>query len=179
MRSPGRAEHIGPALPTPAPTVDDVIDFPWRGRIAVAALLTGLLLAGCGTGGPPAGAGLATPPADPTAHQTEQQSTRETTRESPQPSAELPWPAAGAADAAALQAEADRGAQPWLLDPSEVAMSYVAAAHGWTDAEAHPGSDGTSVEVRRPDGERLALTLAQPGRTGNGGIWVVTSEHDG
>ncbi|WP_433558748.1 hypothetical protein ACQPWY_10180 [Pseudonocardia xinjiangensis] len=156
-----------------------MIDFPWSGRIAAAALLTGLLLAGCGTGGPPVGAGPASPPADPTVQQTAQQSTRETTRESPQPSAGLPWPAAGAADAAALQAAADRGAQPWLLDPSEVAMSYVAAAHGWTDAEAVPRTDGTSVDVRRPDGERLALTLAQPGRTGAGGIWVVTRENDG
>jgi hypothetical protein len=145
-----------------------VIDFPWSGRIAAAALLTGLLLAGCGTGGAPVGAGPATPPADPTVQQTAQQSTRE-----------LPWPAAGAADAAALQAAADRGAQPWLLDPSEVAMSYVAAAHGWTDAEALPRTDGTNVDVRRPDGERLALTLAQPGRTGAGGIWVVTRENDG
>lgn len=88
---------------------------------------------------------------------------------------ELPWPAAGAADAAALQAAADNGSQPWLLDPSEVATSYAAAAQGWADAEAYPGPDGTTVDVRNPDGELLTLTLAQPGRTGDGGIWVVTA----
>lgn len=90
----------------------------------------------------------------------------------------LPWPASTAADAAALQAAVDRGEQPWLLDPSEVAMSYAAAAHGWTDAEAYPGPDGTSVDVRNSDGDRLTLSLAQPGRTSNG-IWVVTAERGG
>ncbi|OLT11871.1 hypothetical protein BJF78_25855 [Pseudonocardia sp. CNS-139] len=91
---------------------------------------------------------------------------------------ELPWPADGAADAAALQAAADSGAQPWLLDPSEVAISYAAAAHGWTDAEAYPGPAGTSVDVRNGKGDRLTLTLAQPARTGPDGIWVVTAEQD-
>lgn len=89
---------------------------------------------------------------------------------------ELPWPAATAADAAALQAEVDRGAQPWLLDPSEVAIAYAAAAHGWPDAEAYPGPDGTSVDVRNAAGERITLGLSQPARHGDGGIWVVTSE---
>jgi hypothetical protein len=89
---------------------------------------------------------------------------------------QLPWPARTAADAAALQAEVDRGAQPWLLDPSEVAIAYAAAAHGWPDAEAYPGPDGTSVDVRTADGDRLTLTLAQPARRGDDGIWVVTAE---
>jgi hypothetical protein len=90
---------------------------------------------------------------------------------------ELPWPAASAADAAALQAEVDRGAQPWLLDPSEVAIAYAAAAHHWPDAEAYPGPDGTSVDVRNAGGERLTLSLTQPARPGDDGIWVVTAEH--
>jgi hypothetical protein len=137
------------------------------GRIA-AGLLAGFLLAGCtltttpGTS-TPAGAGPAPP----------------TTESAPAPAAAdvvLPWPAATAAEAAALQAEVDRGAQPWLLDPSEVAISYAAAAHDWPDAEAYPGPDGTSVDVRNADGERLTLSLAQPARTGDDGIWVVTAE---
>ena len=90
---------------------------------------------------------------------------------------ELPWPAATAADAAALQAAVDRGAQPWLLDPSEVAIAYAAAAHRWPDAEAYPGPDGTSVDVRNAGGERLTLSLTQPARPGDDGIWVVTAEH--
>jgi hypothetical protein len=135
------------------------------GRIATG-LLAGFLLTGCtapGTGTPaephplpPAG----TAPA-----------------EAPVPAAvELPWPVATAADAAALQARVDGGAQPWLLDPSEVAIAYAAAAHDWPDAEAYPGPDGTSVDVRNADGERLTLSLAQPARTGADGIWVVTAE---
>lgn len=136
------------------------------GRIA-AGLLAGFLLAGCaattttpGTSAPPA---AGAPP---------------TTGE-PAPAAAdvvLPWPAATPAEAAGLQAQVDRGAQPWLLDPSEVAISYAAAAHDWPDAEAYPGPDGTSVDVRNADGERLTLTLAQPARTGDDGIWVVTAE---
>jgi hypothetical protein len=58
-----------------------------------------------------------------------------------------------------------------------VAVSYAQVAHGSTDAEASAGPDGTSVDVRNGRGEHLALTLAQPGRTGTGGIWVVTAEH--
>jgi len=88
----------------------------------------------------------------------------------------LPWPAATPDEATALQAEVDRGKQPWLLDPSEVAIAYAAAAHDWPDAEAYPGPDGTSVDVRNGDGARIILSLAQPARTGDDGIWVVTAE---
>jgi hypothetical protein len=140
------------------------------GKIVTAALLAGFLLAGCapsvtpGTTAPPEPRPLppsSTAPSD-----------------APAPArVELPWPAVTAADAAALQAEVDRGAQPWLLDPSEVAIAYAAAAHDWPDAEAYPGPDGTSVDVRNADGETLTLTLAQPARTGSEGIWVVTAEH--
>ncbi|WP_346281005.1 hypothetical protein [Pseudonocardia sp.] len=150
-----------------------MIDHQWRGRAAAAALLAGLLLSGCGSATPPA-APVATPAPGPTADATTGPTTGPPI-ETSKP-AQLPWPAAGAADAAALQAAADSGTQPWLLDPAEVAMSYAAAAHGWTDAEASPEADGTSVDVRNSDGRRLVLTLAQPGRTGTGGIWVVTAE---
>jgi hypothetical protein len=156
-----------------------VFDLPRSGRAVAVAFLAALLLAGCGGGGLPTGAGPTAPPAQPPAPQSVPRTAEEeTTTPAPAGSAaELPWPAAGAAEAAALQAAADNGAQPWLLDPAEVALSYASAAHGWTDAEAQPGPDGI-VEVRRPGGQRLALTVAQPGRTGRSGIWVVTTEHD-
>jgi hypothetical protein len=150
---------------------------------AAAALLAGLVLAACsnapgstapGRAGPatassaPAESGAGDPgkAAGPAGGGTTD----------PAQPVELPWPAHSAADAAALQTAADSGSQPWLLDPSEVAISYAAAAHGWADAEAYPGPDGTSVDVRNPDGDRLTLTLAQPARTGDTGIWVVTAE---
>ncbi|TQM14209.1 acyl transferase [Pseudonocardia kunmingensis] len=142
-------------------------------------LLGGLLLVGCTaeppTSGVPAGAELApraaAPGATPPAPSPGQEASVEPV--------ELPWPAAGAAEAAALQTEVDRGSQPWLLDPSEVAIAYAAAAHGWPDAEAYPGPDGTSVDVRNAAGDRISLSLAQPARTGDDGIWVVTAEHRG
>jgi hypothetical protein len=136
------------------------------GRIATTVLLAGLMLAGCTLTTPPGGGA---PPLPPTVEAPAQT-----------PAAAdvvLPWPAATPAAAGELQSQVDRGSQPWLLDPSEVAVAYAAAAHGWPDAEAYPGPDGTSVDVRNADGERLTLSLAQPGRTGGGGIWVVTAEH--
>ncbi|WP_219418170.1 hypothetical protein [Pseudonocardia nigra] len=135
-----------------------------RHRFAATTFLACLLLAGCGTATEPATSGPSAAQAGPTSAQAAAE-------------VELPWPATGAAEAAALQAEVDSGKQPWLLDPSEVAISYAAAAHDWTGAEAYPGPDGTSIDVRNADGERLTLTLAQPGRTGDDGIWVVTAEH--
>ena len=88
----------------------------------------------------------------------------------------LPWPVSPGAETDAAQAAVDRGAQPWLLDPSEVALSYAQAAHGWTEAEAFPHDAPGTVDVRDRGGERITLTLVQPGRTGPGGIWVVTAD---
>jgi hypothetical protein len=138
------------------------------GRIATG-LLAGLLLAGCSATTAPA---TSTPP---------EPHSQPSTSTAPSDTAvservELPWPAATAADAAALQTEVDRGVQPWLLDPSEVAIAYAAAAHDWPDAEAYPGPDGASVDVRNADGERITLILTQPARKGDDGIWVVTAE---
>lgn len=90
------------------------------------------------------------------------------------PVAGLPWPARSAAEAAGLQQAADGGAQPWLLDPAELALSYATAAHGWADAGITV--DGETVQVTGPDGEARTLTVAQPDRVGPGGIWVVTAD---
>jgi hypothetical protein len=86
---------------------------------------------------------------------------------------ELPWPAAGDA-AAALQEQVDAGSQPWLLDPAELARSFAATAYGWSEVTVEPDGDRT-VEVRGPGGASAVLTLAQPVRSGPGGIWVVTA----
>jgi hypothetical protein len=168
-----------------------VITLDRPGRVAVAALLGGFVLAGCAAA-PPAttststsGAATGAAPAPRTTgpSSTAPSITAPSTTAPPATRAPatdgvaLPWPVSGGAEVAALQAEVDRGAQPWLLDPSEVAISYAAAALGWTDAEAYPGPDGTSVDIRNAEGERRTLTLTQPGRTGADGIWVVTAEH--
>ena len=91
----------------------------------------------------------------------------------------LPWPTAGPAR---LQAAVDGGATPWLLDPVDLALSYVAATYDWTAADASPAAGtpaATKVDVRNTDGRRRTLTVAQPGRKGNGGIWVVTADSTG
>jgi hypothetical protein len=145
-------------------------------------LLGGLLVVGCTaepapTSGVPAGAELAPRAAPPGAPPSAPPAPSAGPAEASAEPVELPWPAVGPGAAAALQTEVDRGSQPWLLDPSEVAIAYAAAAHDWPDAEAYPGPDGTSVDVRNAAGDRISLSLAQPVRAGDDGIWVVTAEH--
>lgn len=84
---------------------------------------------------------------------------------------DLPWPGPEAAE---LQRAVDGGSQPWLLDPSEVALAYASAAHGWDTAQVVASSDGGTVDVTGPGGERHTLTVSQPGRTGPTGVWTVT-----
>ncbi len=135
-----------------------------RALPVAAALVTGLLVAGCGTAATPAPAPApATAPVVP-----------DTAEAGP---IELPWPAPSPAEAAALQMGVDGGSQPWLLNPSDVALSYVAATRGWTGvATTTSATDPTAMTVRSTDGEQVTLTLAQPVRTGPTGIWVVTTE---
>jgi len=85
----------------------------------------------------------------------------------------LPWPAATAAQVASLQNAVDGGAQPWLLDPTQVALAY-AAARGWQDAAA-VDTTAAGVTIRSSAGTHV-LKLAQPGTTGMTGIWVVTAD---
>lgn len=140
-------------------------------RVAGVLILAAAALAGCATATPgPASPATGTPPV----------TTSATPSAAPAPvtggpaaGVTLPWPAAGAGKVSALQSAVDGGAQPWLLDPTEVALSY-AAARGWTSAEA-TANGKSGVTVRSSAGTH-ALTLTQPGRTGNGGIWVVTSD---
>ncbi|HYH30349.1 MAG TPA: hypothetical protein VD903_08190 [Pseudonocardia sp.] len=163
-------------------------------RLTLTALLSTLVLAGCAqtptvtsdadapAGPGPAPQSSAAPSGSPRSSAGPSESTRSSAAPSGSPetpsadSVALPWPAPTAAEAAALQAAVDGGSQPWLLDPTEVAIAYAAAAHGWPDAEAYPGPEGTSVDVRNAEGDRLTLSLAQPARTGDDGIWVVTAE---
>jgi hypothetical protein len=96
-----------------------------------------------------------------------------TPQSTPAPPVELPWPAGGDA-AAALQEQVDAGSQPWLLDPAELARSFAATAYGWFEVTIEPVDDAR-VEVTEPGGGRAVLTVAQPARSGLGGIWVVTA----
>ncbi len=94
----------------------------------------------------------------------------------PTDAARLPWPAATPAGQASLQQSVDSGAQPWLLDPVQTADSY-AASLGWTSV--HTSGGGTSAPVRvtvRSSAGVHTLTLGQPQRKGQGGIWLVTGD---
>jgi hypothetical protein len=84
------------------------------------------------------------------------------------------WPLTTAEEAANTQAQVDQGHSPWMLEPAAVADAFAGAELGWS---------GTVVTVTGPSTVRIAraggatpidLTLAQPARTGPGGIWVVT-----
>ena len=153
-----------------------------RARVAGALLLAATALAGCTPGAPgPASTGAGTPPITPapatatpvTSAAAPQTALPPTAADGSATGVTLPWPVSGAADVAALQQSVDGGAQPWLLDPTEVALSY-AAARGWTGAQA--AASGTGAVTVRSSAGTHALALVQPGKTGNGGIWVVTSD---
>jgi hypothetical protein len=125
----------------------------------LTTVLAAVLVGGCAAPAPPA-AGTPAAPASAAA---------------PAPAVALPWPARSAAEAAGLQQAADSGAQPWLLDPEETALSYAAAAFGWTTAGAERTEPGT-VLVTGPAGARRTLTVVQPVRSGRSGIWSVTAD---
>ncbi|WP_103383892.1 hypothetical protein [Pseudonocardia dioxanivorans] len=139
---------------------------------ATAALAVAVL-AGCagGAAGPDAAGGTpssttpppsATPPPSGTAAGTTA------------PAGGLLWPVTDAAAAKALQAQVDNGAQPWLLDPAEVATSYATTVLGWR-APTAGAPDSGSVVVTDPDAGSTTVTMVQPATTGAAGIWVVTA----
>ncbi|HEY0812081.1 MAG TPA: hypothetical protein VGE11_02270 [Pseudonocardia sp.] len=147
-----------------------------RARVAGVLILTASALAGCTSATPgPTSSGADTPPVTPTPATTAPATSAQAppTASPPTPNITLPWPVSGAAKAAALQQAVDGGAQPWLLDPTEVALSY-AAARGWSGAQA--ASSGTDAVTVRSSAGTHALTLAQPARKGDAGIWVVTGD---
>jgi hypothetical protein len=83
------------------------------------------------------------------------------------------WPFTTAEQAANAQTGVDEGHQPWLLDAATVAMSYAGAELAWQDA----GTEQVQPSIYRvtdpASGARADLTLAQPARQGEGGIWTV------
>lgn len=84
------------------------------------------------------------------------------------------WPAANQASAVQLQNQVDGGRQPWLLDPTEVAVSYAGAVLGYRNPGVFPTGVGR-IDVQ--DGRspaKATITLGQTVRRGDGGIWLVT-----
>lgn len=129
--------------------------------IAVAALA---LLTGCAGSGESAARIEPPPTAAPTATTTPQAAPTGTP---------LLWPVTALEQARTLQDQVDGGAQPWTLDPEEVARSYATATWGWTDPEPTSTTPGAVTLTDRQG--TAALTLVQPVRAGTTGIWVVSA----
>jgi hypothetical protein len=83
------------------------------------------------------------------------------------------WPFMTAEQAADVQASVDQGHQPWLLAAATVAGSYAGAELGWQDAGIEQVQPSIYRVTDPASGARADLTLAQPARQGEGGIWTV------
>jgi hypothetical protein len=139
------------------------------GGLLAAGALT-LLLAACGGAVPPTqGASAASPSAAPqtTAPQT-------TVPQAAPTGTTLLWPVTDLPAAQQLQTRVDQGAQPWTLDPEEVAINYTTTTYGWTAPEPTSTAPG-SVDLTDPSGGTAHVTLVQPVRAGSTGIWVVSA----
>lgn len=147
------------------------------GGLLTAAALAALaaLLAGCGGTSPPApqAAGSsaelsAAPSATPSV------TPRTTAPQAAPNGTTLLWPVTDLAAAQELQTRVDGGAQPWTLDPEEVAISYATTTYGWTNPEPTSTAPG-SVDLTDASGGTAHITLVQPVRAGSTGIWVVSA----
>ena len=73
-----------------------------------------------------------------------------------------------------IQQAVDDGHQPWRLDPFAVVAAYARGALGIADPAVRGGGE-TLFAVAPRGGEIIGhVRIAQPGRQGPRGIWVVT-----
>jgi hypothetical protein len=86
------------------------------------------------------------------------------------------WPFTTAEAASNTQDQVDQGHSPWMLDPAAVSSFYALAVLGWEDADVQQARpDPLTFWVTDPaSGTMAELTLGQPVRQGEGGIWAVT-----
>lgn len=140
-------------------------------RRLLLATLAGAVLAGCAAPAPPAGTAPAgSPPAGSPSVSPPPVSPPPVSTGPAAPAVTLPWPDD---DVPALQERVDDGSQPWLLDPSEVALAYAAAAYGWSAAQVVAAADGSTVDVTGPQDQRRTLSLT---RQGPDSVWLVTAD---
>lgn len=84
------------------------------------------------------------------------------------------WPLTTDEEARNTQAQVDQGHSPWMLEPTAVASFYAQAVLGWDDATVEPARPDVYWVTDPASGTMAELTLAQPARQGDGGIWAVT-----
>lgn len=85
------------------------------------------------------------------------------------------WPVTTQEQAVNTQQEVDGGSSPWQLEPETVATFYAENVLGLTgvDLEQELDDDPLVLRVTDADGLALVLTMTQPARTGEGGIWAI------
>jgi hypothetical protein len=81
-------------------------------------------------------------------------------------------PEGGLDEVAALQTEVDAGHQPWRTSAPDVA---AACTFGQPDATVEPAGENTFRVTDPSTGQTVIVTVTQPLRTGDSGVWAVTS----
>jgi hypothetical protein len=71
-----------------------------------------------------------------------------------------------------LQAAVDEGHQPWRTSAPDVA---AICTFGFDDSAVEPAGEDTFLVTQMSTGSSVLVTVAQPVRTGAGGVWIVTS----
>lgn len=85
------------------------------------------------------------------------------------------WPLTTQEQADDSQRQVDQGHSPWLLYPDTVATLYAEVELGWDNPRASDVGDDTFRVADRATGAEVETTMGQPARTGDNGIWAVTS----
>jgi hypothetical protein len=73
------------------------------------------------------------------------------------------------------QEQVDQGHSPWMLYPDTVATLYAENELGWNDPRVSARGNDVFRITDRASGASVDTTVGQPARTGDTGIWAVTS----
>jgi hypothetical protein len=85
------------------------------------------------------------------------------------------WPYTTQEEADNSQQQVDEGHSPWQLYPQTVTMLYAQAELGWNDPDVEFMTHDTLRITDPPAGAQVEVTVGQPSRVGDGGIWAITS----
>jgi hypothetical protein len=85
------------------------------------------------------------------------------------------WPVTTQEEADNSQQQVDEGHSPWQADRTAVATFYGENVIGWTGARIEPAPNG-AIRITNPaTGAQFEVTMAQPARQGEGGIWAIVA----
>lgn len=159
--------------------------------VVVAVLILGVgSLAACGDSGTPAptppgtttsapatapSTGTTSPPTTTTGTTTPRTTAATTDGTGTAPGTSFGGEDLSAEQATELQQSVDQGHQPWRLEQTMVAETFVLSRFGWDSVDARLADPHTAEVTNRADGKMVVLQLRQPAREGEGGIWAVVS----